>query len=295
MREYLELRINYDFAHLLFGVDEGHNVGTSVRVVRLTKDDPRYNQIPIVSAQVKKRFNRGFFFAWEFIRKYNKLELEKASFLHLIIKSVFEPSGEECGTVYDEAVACDICGANGKQIGPLVLRRYSIPKKDIAKTIAGEVVVSEKFMSAFLKRGLKGILFSPVKFGNENSRYYQLFPSEKIELSANTLVGVNPFDFSEGSDAFEHTIPGGYTFKSNKEIYKCPKGDTIGLNHLSEPHLLNSPLIKNYDFLASKQMLGVRRGLLRPEPLYFCSQEFKKMVDEEKLIGFDFEIARVET
>lgn len=78
------------------------------------------------------------------------------------------------------------------------------------------------------------------------------------------------------------------------EIYKCPKGDTIGLNLLSEPYVADNPLIKDFDFFASRQKLGVKRGLLRPEPIYFCSPAFRKMIEEEKLSGFEFEITNIE-
>lgn len=279
MKETLELRINYDYASLLFKADEGKNLGTSVKVVELSKEDPRYDQIPVIENQVQKKYDRGFFFGWEIKRKYGKKELEAAPLLHMKIKTTFEPAGEECGTVYDETTACEICGANRRQIGSLKLKKGSIPKKDIARTIAGEIVVSEKFTDAFKKRGLKGAVLEPVLFEKGSSNYCQLVAATEVDLSQNTVAGINPFDSSTGSEG---------------EVYKCPKGHTIGLNLLSEPHVLNGPSIKGHDFFASIQMIGVKRGLLRPEPLYFCSQEFRKMVLEEKLKGFDFEISHIE-
>ena len=142
MKETLELRINYDYANLLFKADEGKNLGTSVKVVELSKDDPRYNQVPIIAKQLQQKYDKAFFFGWEIKRKYSKKELEAATLLHLKIKTVFEPAGEECGTLYDETVSCEVCGANRKQISPLTLKHGSVPKKDIARTIVGEVVVS---------------------------------------------------------------------------------------------------------------------------------------------------------
>lgn len=279
MKETLELRINYDYASLLFKADEGKNLGTSVKVVELSKEDPRYDQIPVIENQVQKKYDRSFFFGWEIKRKYGKKELEAAPLLYMKIKTTFEPAGEECGTVYYETTACKICGANRKQIGSLKLKKSSIPKKDIARTIAGEIVVSEKFTDSFKKRGLKGAVLEPVLFEKGSSNNYQLVAATEVDLSQNTVAGINPFDLSTGSEG---------------EVYKCPEGHTIGLNLLSEPHVLNSQSIKEHDFFASKQMIGVKRGLLRPEPLYLCSQEFRKMVLEEKLKGFDFEIAHIE-
>jgi hypothetical protein len=279
MKETLELRINYDYANLLFRSEEGKNVGTSVKVVELTKEDPRYRQVPIIAEEIKKKYDMGFFFGWEIKRKYSKKELESASLLHLKIKTVFEPAGEEYGTLYDENAACEICGANRKQISPLALKNGSVPKKDIARTIAGEVVVSEKFLIACKQRVLKGLVLAPIDFDKGTNMFFQLTAAFQIKLSHNTITGVNPFDLSTSSEG---------------EIYKCPKGDTIGLNLLSEPYVENSQSIGKYDFFASKQKVGVKRGLLRPEPIYFCSQALRKMIEEEKLTGFEFEIANIE-
>lgn len=290
MKEVLELRINYDYAHLLFKADEGKNLGTSVKVVEISKEDPRYSQVPIISEEIKKKYDRGFFFGWQIKRRYSKKELDTATLLHLKIKTVFEPTGEECGTLYDETAACEICGANRKQASPLTLKKGTIPKKDIARTIGGEVVVSEKFVNAARQRNLKGLQLSPINV----EKYYQLTADTAVELSHRTVAGVDPWDFSEGSNGIEFTVSGGYPVKFEKEVYKCPKGDTIGLNLLSEAYILNSPSINESDFLVSKQKIGVKRGLLRPEPIYFCSPAFRKMIEEEKLSGFEFEITNIE-
>lgn len=296
MKETIELRINYDYAHLLFKADEGRDLGQfsrSIKIIELSRDDPRFNQIPIISKLVKEKYDKGFFFGWQIKRKYSKKELDTATLLQMKIKTTFEPAGEECGTLYDETIACEICGANRNQISPLKLKMGSVPKKDIARTIAGEVVASEKFAAAYRLRGLKGIALEPVVFDKEASGYYQLISSKEIELSKNTIAGVDPFDFSEASEGVECTVSGDYTVKFEKEVYKCPKGHTIGLNLLSEAYVLSSPLISNYDFLSSKQKIGVKRGLLRPDPLFLCSPAFIKMVKEEKLSGFEFEIAHI--
>jgi hypothetical protein len=275
MKETLELRINYDYAHLLFKADEGKNLGTSVKVVELSKGDSRYSQVPIIAEEVKTKYDRNFFFGWEIKRKYSKKELDAATLLHLKIKAVFEPTGEECRTLYDETTACEICGANRKQVSPLTLKKGTIPKKDIARTIGGEVIVSEKFVNAVRRRNLKGLQLSPINIG----KYYQLTANTGLELSPKTITGINPFDLSTSSEG---------------EVYKCPKGDTIGLNLLSEPYVLHSQPIGEYDFFASRQKIGVKRGLLRPESIYFCSPAFRRMIEKEKLSGFEFEMTNIE-
>lgn len=293
MKEVLELKINYDYAHLLFREDEGKNLGTSVKLVEISKEDPRYEQIPIIEEEIRRKYGRGFFFSWKIKRKYSKKELDSATLFQLKIKQVFEPTGEECGTLFDETEACEICGANRRQTSPLILKKGTIPNKDIARTIGGEVVVSKKFANAVRQRNLKGLIFEPIRFAKDISDYYQLIVSTEIELSHNTIAGIDPFDLSESSDGSSFTIPGGYQFNLEKEVYKCPKGHTIGLNQLSESYVVSNELISKYDLFKSKQKIGVKRGLLRPEVLYFCSPNFKQMVEEENLNGFEFEIAHI--
>ncbi|KAA0990470.1 hypothetical protein [Dyadobacter aurulentus] len=278
MKEIIELRINYEYADLLFERDEGRNLGTSVKIVELTREDPRYHKIPVIAKQIQQNYNKAFFFGWEIKRKYSKKELDAAELFHMKVKTTFEPAGQECGTIYDETVACNICGANRDQRSSLILKRGSVPNKDIAKTIAGEVVVSKKFELAFRQRALKGALLDPIVMNKVTSNYFQLASSIEVNLSQNTVAGVNPFDMST---------------KDQGEIYKCPMGHTIGLNLLSELFILNSELIAGNDLIVSKQKIGVKRGLLRPEPVYFCSQSFREMVNDEKLSGFEFEVAHI--
>lgn len=274
MKEIIELRINIDYANLLFQEFEGKKIGSSIKVIEITKDDPRYQQIPLIAEEVKRKYNKTFFYGWKIKRKYSKKEIENAELLQLKIKSIFEPTGEECGTIFDESESCDICGANRIQISPLILKKGTIPKKDIAKTIGGEVIVSDRFLNAVKRRNLKGLKLSPTNL----NKYSQLNTDAQIELTLDTVSGINIFDLYSSDEG---------------EIYKCPMGHNIGLNLLSEASVLKNELIANNDFIKSKQKIGVKRGLLRPEPIYFCSQAFRLMVEEEKLRGFEFEAVNI--
>jgi len=293
MQEIFEFRIDSDFFHLLPKPNNGKANGI-VYIVTMTRNDPNFQEIEKLKRFVKEKYDKSFVFGWQIKRKYSMKELDTASILHLNIKALFEPTGEECGTLFDEMAACEICGATRKQVSPLILKKGTIPNKDISKTIGGEVVVSGKFVNAINQRNLKGLLLTPVNFEKGVSDYYQLTAITELGLSHRTVVGIDPFNFSESSEAIEFTVPGGGHIKFEKEIYKCPKGDSIGLNILSECYVLNSQSIGEYDFFASKQKIGIKRGLLRPEPVYFCSQAFKRMIEEEKLTGFEFEVAHIE-
>jgi len=293
MKEIIEFRIVNEYAHLLLEPGEGKK-NSSNTIIHIMKDDPKFEQIRFLNKEIREKNNDFFFLYSNIKREYGKKELATAALLQMKIITMFEPAGEDCGTLYDETVACEICGANRKQISPLTLKKGSIPKKDIARTIAGEVVVSKKFMVAFKQKNLMGALLEPVVFAKDISDYYQLIASSpELELTDKTIAGVNLFDFSERSEGREFTVSG-HRVKLEREIYKCPKGHLIGLNLLSEAYVSSSPAINEYDFFSSKQKIGVKRGLLRPEPLYLCSQAFREMVEEEKLSGFEFEIANIE-
>lgn len=278
MKEIFEFRVNKKFSNLLPDTILGKDLGPVLKI-QVDKRAIEFDVIKELTHKIEDTEKESFFYGWSIKRKYSQKEFDNAKLFHLIIDSTFEPAGEECGTLYDETTACLICGANRKQVGLLKLKKSSIPKKDIARTIAGEVVVSEKFASAIKQRGLKGIILEPITFDKSSTCYYQLLSSAEVELSQNTLAGIHPFDFSGDSDG---------------EIYNCPNGDAIGLNLLSAPYILNCSAINSNDLLVSKQKLGVKRGLLIPEPLYFCSRAFKQMIQEEKLIGFSFEVATIE-
>jgi hypothetical protein len=133
MKETLKLKVNLDYAHILFKSAEGKSVGTSIKIIELSKKDPRYHQILLIAKQVQDKHDRSFFFGWKIKRKYSQEEYNSANLFHLKIKTSFEPAGEECGTLYDETETCKICGVNRKQINRLHLKFSSIPKKDIAK------------------------------------------------------------------------------------------------------------------------------------------------------------------
>lgn len=293
MKETLELRMYRELAAFVFHDNEGRSLSESIKAVEISKDDPRYKILPKIAQEVKDKYDRPFFFSWQIKRKYSRKELAEATLLQMKIKSTFEPAGEECGTLYDETVACKICGANRKQLSSLILKKGSIPKKDISKTIAGEVVVSSRFVEVIKSADIKGVEVVPINFKTNFSGYYQLIAPSEINLSPKTIAGIDPFDLSESAEGTEFIIPNGYDVKIEREIYKCPKGHTIGLNLLSEVYVFDKQINSNIDVFSSIQKVGVKRGLLRPETVFCCSQKFRKMIEEEKLTGFDFEVAHL--
>ena len=301
MKEFVEFRIIMEYAHLLFRDDEGTNLGDSVKVVRIDKNDPRFNAIG--ELQKKARENNDLFFTcFDYRRSYTETEINNAKWFQIFQTRHFEPAGEECGTIYDESSACPICGSGAKQLSPLRLRRSSIPKADMAVTIAwgDETIVSERFVKMVKDNKLKGLDFEPV-ISSANSgqklNYYQVRPQYYLDFSEKSVFGQDPFNLSGEFPGctMECVQPDGTIVKEvfPPEIYKCPNGDNMGLCLLSEAYIKSDSVLKDLDFFASRQTVGGRGGLIRQHHLFFCSNRMMKLIKDNNLKGFKFEVAHI--
>jgi hypothetical protein len=97
-------------------------------------------------------------------RYYTAAESRAAELFHAIITAVFEPAGQECGTVYDESGVCPFCRAGRVQQSGLVLDLRKTPKgKDIARTLSGdEWIVSQRLAELLLDNRMTGFELGPV-------------------------------------------------------------------------------------------------------------------------------------
>jgi hypothetical protein len=281
MIESLELRVVEDFANRLFRPDEGKLLGSGiVRLVRIQKDDPRLCEISSIQSQIDKECGRSFFHGWEILRKYSREEIKNAACFHLLFKSTFEPAGEECGTTYDESIACPRCGAGAKQTSSLFLDVKRIPKsKDVCRTIAGEIVVSRRVVELFARHGITGVELLPVRTKGassvESKEWFQLIVQGSVaEISGQTRVGINPFDDDEIGEC------------------RCSLGDLVGLNLLSEITIASASR-GSADIIRTRQFIGIRRGLLRPEQLILISPKLAKLIESEKIKGCGYEVAHL--
>lgn len=301
MKELVEFRIIMRYAHLLFRDDEGTNLGDSVKVVRIDKNDPRFNAIG--ELQKKARENNDLFFTcFDYRRSYTETEINNAKWFLMFRTRHFEPTGEECGTIYDESSACPICGSGAKQLSPLKLKRSSIPKVDMAETIAwgDETIVSERFVDMVKDNNLKGMDFEPViSSANRGQKlnYYQVRPLCYLDLSKKSVFGQDPFNLSGEFPGctLEGVQPDGTLVKKviPPKVYKCPNGDNMGLRILSEIYIITRPILDDLDFFASRQTVGGREGLIRQHHLFFCSNRMMKLIKENNLKGFKFEVAHI--
>lgn len=279
MREIAELRIDEAFAPMLFESGEGKRLGDSVRKIELETNTPRFKQVGALQRDLRRSIGKPFFYGWSLKRKYSKRELDSASLLHLRVTSVFEPAGEECGTKYDESTACSRCGAGATQVGPLFLDIKRIPKgKDFAKTISGEVVISRRAAELFVRQGITGVAFHPVRTKGAKSLeladWSQLvIQSADADIVPPTRAGIDPFNDDQQGE------------------HRCSEGDTIGLNLLSEVSV--AATCKAADVIASRQFVGVRRGLLRPERIIMISPKLRQLIHAENLKGCEIEVVHM--
>jgi hypothetical protein len=284
MRETIEFRIPESRAARVLDRTDGLVLGKSSRVpvrkIVLPLDDPRVALIGRMERESRQQ-SEAFFTYWRIRREYTAQELEAAEILHLSFSSRFEPTGEECGTAYDYADVCPICGAGRRQTSPLVLNYERIPpSREGAETIAGdEWVVSERARDLFERNAITGVRLTLVRdssrAGAVTPRWYQLeVTSPPVGVASGTQFGVNPF------------------FEGNDARYRCPLGHVLGLNLISELHVRRDQW-NNSDIGSTRQCVGMRQGLLVPHPLLLISGRTWRMLRDQQLTGFDVEVARL--
>ena len=290
MKEKLRIRLYRKHASLLFGENKMPNndqyKDSAVFPVDIDTDSDMMERLLDES---HKLWNQGklLFAGWNYIRKYSASELLSARLFRLEVRKYIEPCGKEMGTQYDESHVCPLCYTGGVQISPLRLRkgRY-LYHKDVAITIGYEIIVSKRFVDMCKANEVKGIYFGPVYYGKNQSEdvFQLLMKSTELDISDQTRFGVNPCDFSE----YDDNGPFG-----KREYYRCPNGDNLGLNILSEAYVKDCPALQESDFFISRHTYGVYRGLAVPRHLLFCSPRLMQLIKDNNIRGFDFEVAHV--
>jgi len=251
--------------------------GTECVEVRVPSNSPEFEDIRRFIDARRKQGQRGFSdstIGW-YLRKYTRAELQNAEALRLTIASHFEPSGEECGTIYE--TLCNHCNW-GLQVSDLILdlRRVS-QHKDISETIAWvEWVVSSNFVRTFTENKLTGAEFRPIfEFKNptkQSKDWYQLRVTGKAGgLAETTRLGRDPFSPSQIS-------------------WRCPLGHSVVTEFLSEIYLQRSTW-DGSDIAVTEALFGQGRNLLRPAPLIIISQRMYRTLQEAGFKGFSVEVA----
>jgi hypothetical protein len=278
MREFAEFRVREEFASLLFADSEGVRLDDTVRKIVIESTDPRFARVGQLQDELRFSTGKPFFYGWHLQRRYTTREMAAASLLHVRWTRTFEPSGEECGTIYDESPACNMCGAGATQVGWLTLNGSRLPTGDFARTIGGEYVVSRRAKAIFDAEHVTGWRLDPVYLKGRGpavrqSDWFQLVVvSDPAEIAPPTVAAGGPFNLDP----------------ENKT--RCPLGHVIGLSLISEVWV-HVPEVGAGDILHSRQLVGTRRGLLRPEPRLLVTPRVREMVTAHGLKGWQFEVA----
>lgn len=217
-----------------------------------------------------------FVLSW-MLRKYKKSELETAEILLLRINPHFEPSGEECGTIY--TTLCRMCNL-GRQESDLILDVRRAPQhKDIAETIAWvEWIVSARFVRAFEEKKLSGAEFKPVYQFTNPTKQSKEWQQLRITGSAGDLA--------------DTTVLGRDAFTPSQVDWRCPLGHSLAAEILSEVYIYRRKW-DGSDIAITSNLFGQGRNLLRPAPLIIISQRLYQALISVEAKGFSVEVAHL--
>jgi hypothetical protein len=253
--------------------------GTECVEVRVPAESAEFEEIRDFIDTRRRQGLHGYsdFTIGHYLRKYTKAELQQAEVLRLNIIAHFEPSGEECGTIYK--TLCDHCNL-GRQISDLILDVRRVPQhKDICETIAWvEWVVSSRVAELFAEQKLTGAEFKPMfEFKNptkQSQGWRQLWVTGRAgKLARTTRLGKDPFSSSQVS-------------------WQCPLGHSVVTQFLSEIHLERNGW-DGSDITVANDLFGQGRNLLRPMPLIIVSQRMYRTLERVGVKGASYEIARL--
>jgi hypothetical protein len=303
MKEMAEFRLFEEQAVRYLSPQVGVCVDGMVRKVVLPISSPVVKQMIDLHHTLLRQGDRLYIFS-DIRRRYSKQEILDAAAVMVVVNRVFEPTGEQCGTISSDENACPYCGAGRQQVADLILDARSLSSlrnTAIAKTLGGEIVVAKPFRDLFEANRLDGAEFQVIRDHRDPQReipnWYQLrVTSSQLNIVSPTRVGETPFDDevlreTAANDALHRSSNLG-TWSDDDGEYRCPVGHTIGLNLFSEVTATledQSP----WDVSLTRQWIGVRRGVLRPQPLVVISNKCLRLIQNSGLKGMTFEVVHL--
>jgi hypothetical protein len=197
MREMVHFRLSEAEAEQFLAPGDGTVIDRSVRKISVQMGDPVYERIADRDNELRAA-GKMLVFSWSVTREYTRQEVETADLFQMLITAAFEPDGEACGAVYVEGSECSVCGTGRKLVSDLVLDLRAIPRKDVARSLAEEWVVSQRVAELVLAEGLTGVELRPVRhktFPHDPSVDPELHPSGRELLSKARDIGLVPSDW----------------------------------------------------------------------------------------------------
>jgi hypothetical protein len=268
VKEIYQFRIPDDLASRYLPREVGETIGNilHVRKVITTPDSEEFACIRDADRELRSK-GSFFFTSISVRRKYTRPELDGAELLTVEINAMFEPAGEECGTVYDDAASCSRCGAPRRQVSDLFLDLTSIPRsKNAAFSIArNEIVFAAGLAKRIHEERLTGVEFRPVHHWRQAKRVLPEF--------------VQPWIVSSPISSASKTKFGNSIFDDDPDnLFRCPSGPVVGASRISELFVSRESWDRS-DFVQTRQYVGIRRGLLNPHPILVVSQRTRRIIE----------------
>ena len=219
--------------------------------------------------------------------------MDNKLYVLIIRRALHGEGGPKYGTKFDLDVACEICGTGAKQVGPLLVKSSEIPKnKELVETLDHEILFSENFRHLFETQKVKGIHFIKVLNYKDNNPldYWQLEP----------MFSLPPLDSESRGIITENQCP------------KCKKDgffDTLKEKQQYVYATLEETLLRSADMFTTWEHFGNSSrvedppnppGVFKPrriihfaKPRIIVNEKVKKLFEEIKIKGVEFETVRV--
>ena len=193
------------------------------------------------------------------------------------------------GTKFDLSAACDVCGTDAKQIGPLLLNSSEIPKnKEIIETLDHELLTSLKIKELFETKNIKGMkFFSVLNYqNNQPLEYWQIEPQFTLPPLSEESRGI----ITERQcpkckrDGFFDTVKEkqNYIYKSLNKSFLQQADIFNTWEHFGNSNLVEDPPLPPGTF-------GPRRVLHFAKPRLIVSEKIKQLFEDLKIRGANFE------
>lgn len=279
MKEIIEARFPHNWLTRVLQEDQPLTSDSDTRRIILELGDPR---IELIQSALRESSRRMEAVGYSAIvkRKYSAKEILAAQVVVLVPTKVFEPAGEECGTIYSEKDSCNLCGFGRRRASALALdTRRLLKDNGLAQSIAGETIVSTSVARLFLEENLTGCSFGEVYRCGEKTELDMSWKSldidgDRVAVSSSTRFGIDPLS-PDLSDRF-----------------RCPLGHVAGLNRLSELRL-SAASWTGADFSLTSTATGRRSGLLAPMQTILVSPRVARLLLGAKFKGFSLEVAHL--
>lgn len=181
------------------------------------------------------------------------------------------------GTEYSLDGACPRCGTGAVQVGPLILRAFKLPKREVFMTLDREVLVSTRVADLLRTHGFACVRSVLRKGSQERLPLAQLVPEATLPRFLQSSTGVT----------------------RERPCVVCDRDGYFGIPHVPMGLKYATPLPSGTDLLATFERFGNSR-LRTPftesvfaAPMYVSSPRLADFLSTQRLRGVSFEPVEV--